>query len=49
MKNITQHNRRVRSINIKAIDFSKIGNEIVHTTFDETKEQDVLDITPKFK
>jgi len=45
----TQHNRRVRSINIKAIDFSKIGDEIVHITFDEKKEQDVLDITPNFK
>ena len=44
----TQHNRRVRSINIKAIDFSKIGDEIVRITFDEKKEQDVLDITPKF-
>jgi len=45
----TQHNRRVRSINIKAIDFSKLDNEIVHITIDEKKEQDVLDITPDFK
>lgn len=45
----TQHNRRVRSINIKEINFSKIGNEIVHIKFDEKKEQDILDITPDFK
>jgi choloylglycine hydrolase len=45
----TQHNRRVRSINIKAIDFSKIGDEIVRITFDEKKQQDILDITPNFK
>ncbi len=45
----TQHNRRVRSVNIKEIDFSKIGNEIVHIKFDEKKEQDILDITPIFK
>jgi choloylglycine hydrolase len=45
----TQHNRRVRSVNIKEINFSKIGNEIVHIKFDEKKEQDILDITPNFK
>jgi choloylglycine hydrolase len=44
----TQHNRRVRSVNIKEINFSKIGNEIVHINFDEKKEQDILDITPNF-
>jgi choloylglycine hydrolase len=45
----TQHNRRVRRINVKEIDFSKIGDEIVHIKLDETKEQDILDITPDFK
>jgi choloylglycine hydrolase len=45
----TQHNRRVRSINVKEIDFSKIGDEIVHIKLDEKKEQDILDITPAFK
>lgn len=43
----TQHNRRVRRVNLKEIDFSKIGKEIVHITFDEKKEQDIDDITPK--
>ncbi len=45
----TQHNRRVRCVNIKEIDFSKIGNAIVHINFDEKKEQDILDITPDIK
>jgi choloylglycine hydrolase len=45
----TQHNRRIRSVNIKEINFSKIGNEIVHIKFDEKKEQDILDITPDLK
>lgn len=45
----TQHNRRVRRINVKEIDFSKIGKEIVHINLEEKKEQDILDITPTFK
>jgi choloylglycine hydrolase len=45
----TQHNRRVRKINVKEIDFSKIGEEIVHIKLDEKKEQDILDITPTLK
>ena len=43
----TQHNRRVRNINMKAIDFSKIGEEIIHINLDDKKEQDIKDITPK--
>lgn len=45
----TQHNRRVRTLDMKAIDFSKIGKEIVHITIDEDKKQDVLDITPNME
>jgi choloylglycine hydrolase len=45
----TQHNRRVRRINLKEIDFSKMGNEIVHVELDEKKVQDILDLTPIFK
>jgi len=40
----TQHNRRVRKVQVNAVDFS--GEEIVHVVLDEKKEQDYLDITP---
>jgi len=40
----TQHNRRLRKVDLRRIDFS--GNEIRHLTLDETKEQDVKDLTP---
>ncbi len=43
----TQHNRRVRQIKLKEINFSKIGKEIIHIPMDETKEEDILDMTPK--
>ena len=41
----TQHNRRVRKVDLKAIDFSTMGDEVVHIPLDEKKEQDVKDIT----
>lgn len=41
----TQHNRRVRTLDMKKIDFSNIGQEIVHITLDKNKEQDVEDIS----
>jgi len=44
----TQHNRRVRTLDIKTIEFSEIGNEIIHINLDDKKEQDIKDITPKF-
>lgn len=44
----TQHNRRVRQLDIKTIDFEKIGKEIVHLDMQKKKEQDILDITPSF-
>lgn len=40
----TQHNRRVRMVDLNRIDFS--GTEIAHIQSDEGKEQDVEDITP---
>ncbi len=43
----TQHNRRVRTLDIKKIDFSKIGDEIIHVNLDDKKEQDMKDIMPK--
>ena len=43
----TQHNRRVRMIDLKKIDFSNIGNKIIYLPMDKKKEQDIEDITPK--
>lgn len=40
----TQHNRRVRKVEIDKINFSK--TDIVHIPLDEKKEQDIKDITP---
>ncbi|UTW63903.1 choloylglycine hydrolase family protein [bacterium SCSIO 12741] len=42
----TQHNRRLRQLDLKKIDFSNMGDEIVHITMDEKKEQDILEIGP---
>lgn len=43
----TQHNRRVRRLNMKNIDFSKMGNNIVYISLDEKKEQDIKEISLK--
>ncbi|UCF83276.1 MAG: choloylglycine hydrolase family protein [Desulfobacteraceae bacterium] len=40
----TQHNRRVRKVDLDKIDFSK--KEIFHIPLDDKKEQDIKDITP---
>ncbi|WP_044210471.1 linear amide C-N hydrolase [Flammeovirga sp. OC4] len=40
----TQHNRRVRMIDLKEIDFSNIGEEIIYLELDEKKEQDIQEI-----
>lgn len=40
----TQHNRRVRMVDLNRIDFS--GDSIRHLTLDKRKEQDIQDITP---
>lgn len=42
----TQHNRRVRKLDVKAIDFSKIEEGITYIALDQKKEQDIQDITP---
>jgi choloylglycine hydrolase len=43
----TQHNRRVRRLDISIIDFSKMGDKIMHIQLDEKKEQDIKEITLK--
>lgn len=45
----TQHNRRVRRLDVKTIDFSNLGREIIYITLDEKKEQDIQEIKPKLK
>lgn len=40
----TQHNRRVRKVDLNRIDFS--GEKIRHIRMDENKSQDIKDITP---
>ena len=41
----TQHNRRVRMVDLKKIDFTKQG-EVVRLPLDKQKAQDIEDITP---
>jgi choloylglycine hydrolase len=43
----TMHNRRVRQVDLKNIDFSS-GNKLVHVPLDKAKEQDIQDVTPRF-
>lgn len=40
----TQHNRRIRKVDLNRIDFT--GDKIRHIALDEKKEEDVKDITP---
>ena len=40
----TQHNRRVRKVELSRIDFSK--KEIIHIPLDDKKEQDIKELTP---
>ena len=40
----TQHNRRVRKVDLNRIDFS--GKKIRHIQLDESKKQDIKDLTP---
>jgi choloylglycine hydrolase len=42
----TMHNRRVRQLDLKKIDFSKL-KEIVRLPLDREKSQDILDVTPQ--
>lgn len=45
----TQHNRRVRMLNMKKIDFSNMGKKIVYLPLDKKKEQDIEEITPMWE
>ncbi|ANQ51914.2 choloylglycine hydrolase family protein [Flammeovirga sp. MY04] len=40
----TQHNRRVRMIDLKEINFAEIGNEVILLELDPSKEQDIQKI-----
>jgi choloylglycine hydrolase len=42
----TMHNRRVRQIDLKKIDFATL-KEVVRMPLDENKSQDILDVTPR--
>lgn len=44
----TQHNRRVRVLDLNAIDFDKL-NAIEHIPLDKQKTQDIEDVTPRPK
>ncbi len=43
----TQHNRRVRALYLVELDFTNLGNDIIHLSLDNNKKQDIEDITPK--
>jgi choloylglycine hydrolase len=43
----TQHNRRVRKVDVSAINFDQFSGKIVHVPMDDKKEQDIKDKTPK--
>lgn len=43
----TQNNRRVRALDFKEIDFSNLGNNIIHLPLDKVNEQDIEYITLK--
>jgi len=42
----TQNNRRVRYLDLKALDFANMGNEVITLELDEEKQEDIKDITP---
>jgi choloylglycine hydrolase len=41
----TQHNRRVRQVDLRRIDFGKL-KELIHQPLDRQKQQDIEDVTP---
>ena len=41
----TQFNRRVRMVDLKRIDFKKIGSKMISQPADKTREEDILDLT----
>lgn len=42
----TQFNRRIRMIDLKKIDFTKIGSKLISQPMDESHKEDILEITP---
>ncbi|WP_449246547.1 linear amide C-N hydrolase [Desulfarculus baarsii] len=44
----TQHNRRVRKVEVGAIDFGALKGGPRHIPLDKVKAQDIEDVTPKF-
>ena len=44
----TQHNRRVRQVDLKKVDFTR-SNGLVHLPLDKDKAQDIDDVTPSSK
>lgn len=42
----TQFNRRIRVVDLKKIDFTKIGLKIISQPADKNREEDILDLTP---
>jgi len=45
----TQHNKRVRQLDLKNIDFKNIGDKITYLKMDKVKEQDIEELTPVFE
>lgn len=43
----TQHNRKVRMVDLKKIDFSQNKGAIKHVPLDKRKSQEIEDVTPK--
>ena len=42
----TQFSRRVRKVDLKKIDFTKLGGKMITRPLDKTRKEDVLDLTP---
>ena len=42
----TQFSRRVRMVDLKRIDFGKVGKKVIARSLDETTQEDVRDMTP---
>ena len=43
----TQHNRKIRMVDLKKIDFSRNNGKIKHIPLDKRKSQEIEDVTPK--
>ncbi len=42
----TQNNRRVRYLDLRALDFANMGNKVITLKLDEKEQEDIKDITP---